>query len=410
VFLERTIRRNPALIRCAATLHQSGAIPPNTFLFDADAFAHNGRVLRDAADRESLKLYFMTKQHGRNPELFRRVIAPGARETVAVAMEDARILHRHGLGLGHVGNLVQTPRAELEKVVADYRPEVISVFSLAKAQQVDAAAARCDLVQPILLRVHGSDDVLFPGMEGGFPLDELPAQLPALQRLAHVRVVGITSFPVLKYDAPGATPVATPNLLALRDAREMLEAHGVAVEQVNAPGNTAANTMRFLRDAGATHVEPGSALTGSTTFHLYDDDLPEQPAMVYVSEVAHQWAERVYVYGGGFFIDDPPVPLREGFQRQALVGGDEDEILERRLEWEGIGARGGGSFAAIDYHGILRADRRSTAVGDTVVFGFRAQLFMTRAYVAVVEGLSANAPRLVGVWDWAAHRIGGGIE
>jgi predicted amino acid racemase len=410
VFLERTIRRNPALIRSAVKLHQAGAIPPNTFVFDADAFTRNGALLREAAEREGLRVYFMTKQHGRNPELFRRIVQPGARETVAVAMEDARALHRHGIGLGHIGNLVQTPRAELEKVIADYQPEVISVFTVAKAQQVDAAAAARGCVQPVLLRVHGSQDVLFPGMEGGFAIEELPGVLTALRRLEHVRVVGATTFPVLRYDAAGAKPLATPNLEALRSARELMEAHGITVEQVNAPGNTATNTMAFLREAGATHVEPGSALTASTTFHLYEDELPEQPAMIYVTEVSHEWAGRVYVYGGGFFIDDPPVPLREDFQRHALAGSDEDQIFERRLRWEGIGARGGGSFAAIDYHGLLAADGHKPEVGDTVVFGFRTQLFMTRAYVAVVEGLSRGAPRLVGVWDWAAHRIGGGVE
>jgi hypothetical protein len=32
-------------------------------------------------------------------------------------------------------------------------------------------------------------------------------------------------------------------------------------------------------------------------------------------------------------------------------------------------------------------------------------MFMTRANAAVVEGLSRGEPRLVGVWDWAAHPI-----
>jgi predicted amino acid racemase len=410
LFLERTRRRNPALIRAAVRLHQAGEIPANTFLFDADAFARNGARLREAAEREGLRLYFMTKQHGRNPELFRRVVRDGARETVAVAMEDARILHRHGLGLGHIGNLVQTPRGELDKVIGTYRPEVVSVFGHEKAEQVAAAATRCGTVQPVLLRVHGPDDVLFPGMEGGFRLDELAGAVARLQRLDGIRIAGVTSFPVLRYDVAGGTPAATPNLASLGAAREILEAAGVAVEQVNAPGNTAVNTMRFLREAGATHVEPGSSLTASTTFHLYDDDLPEEPAMVYVTEVAQTWAERTYVYGGGFFIDDPPVPMREGFVRKALAGSTEDEILEHELTWEGTGARGGGSFAAIDYHGILDAGARPARVGDTVVFGFRAQLFMTRAYVGVVEGLEQGDGRLVGVWDWASHRVGGGIE
>ncbi|HEX4751960.1 MAG TPA: alanine racemase [Solirubrobacterales bacterium] len=410
MFLRRTIARNPELIRAAVELHQAGAIPPNTFVFDADAFTANAAVLRAAAEREGLELYFMTKQHGRNPDLFGRIVRPGAHETVAVAMEDARILHRAGIALGHVGNLVQTPRGELEKVIGDYRPEVISVFTLEKARQVDAAAAARGVVQPVLLRVHGPDDILFPGMEGGFRLEDLGETLAALRGLENVRVAGVTSFPVLRYDAEGGTPVATPNLGTLSRARDRIESEGIEIEQVNAPGNTAAGTMAFLRGAGATHVEPGSALTASTTFHLYDDELPEQPAMVYLTEVAHRWAGKAYVYGGGFFVDDPPVPLREGFRREALVGASADDIFARRLRWEGIGPEGAGSFASIDYHGILSYDGPPPAVGESVVFGFRAQLFMTRAYVAVVEGLGRGVPRLVGVWDWAAHRIGGGVE
>jgi predicted amino acid racemase len=409
MFLERTKRRNPGLIRAAVALHQAGAIPANTFVFDADAFEANGKLLRGAAEDAGLRMYFMTKQHGRNPELFRRVVREGARETVAVAMEDARILHRHGLAVGHMGNLVQVPRPELEKVVATYRPEVISVFSVEKARQIDEAARRAGGHQPLLLRVHSREDVFFPGMEGGFYLEDLPAALAAIRRLEHVRPVGITTFPVLRYDAAGDAPAGTPNLEALKRAADVFEREGVEVEQVNAPGNTACNVMAFLRDAGATHVEPGSSLTASTTFHLYRDDLPEQPAMVYLTEVAQTWDERAYVYGGGFFIDDPPVPLRESFRRTALVGSSADDIFDRELAWEGIGARGGGSFAAIDYHGILEgAD--DVSVGDSVVFGFRSQLFMTRAYAAVVEGCASDRPRLVGVWDWASHRVGGGME
>jgi predicted amino acid racemase len=409
MFLNRTRDQNPALIQTAAALHQEGAIPPNTYLFDADAFEANGRAIREAADREGLGLYFKTKQHGRNPELFRRIVAPGARETVSVAMEDARILHRHGIGLGHIGNLVQTPLHELPKVVGTYRPEVMSVFTVAKAEQIGAAARTAGRVQPVLMRVHSRDDVLFPGMEGGFYLDELEAAAAQVAAVDGVELVGVTSFPVLRYDSNGARPRATPNLESQGAAREVLERMGIEVRQVNAAGNTAAITMQTLRSYGATHVEPGSALTGMGTFHLYDHGLVERPALVYVTEVAHVWDGLVYVYGGGFFVDDPPVPLREGFRRKALVGRGPDDILERELTWRGIGARGGGSFAAIDYHGILEQDV-PVEVGDTVIFAFRPQMFMTRAYQGVVEGISQGSPRLVGVWDWATHRVGGGVE
>ncbi len=409
MFLDRIRRRNPNLIRVAVALHQSGAIPANTFVFDADAFERNGRIIRDAAEANGLRLYFMTKQHGRNPELFRRVVHAGAKETVAVNAEDARILHRHGIALGHIGNLVQVPTQEIPKIIATYRPEVISVFSVEKARQLSSAASALGLCQQILLRVHAPGDVLFPGMEGGFLLEDLPSIAGEIQQLPGVEIVGVTTFPALHYDQAGAAADPTPNLETLIRARDLLSSLGIVVTQVNAPGQNTSSTMELLAQRGATHVEPGSALTGTCTYHLYDDGLPEEPAMIYVTEVAHVWAGRAYVFGGGFFIDDPPIPGHDSFQRYALAGVDPDQVLERRVKWAGIGATGGGTFAAIDYHGILDTEQHSLSVGDTVVFGFRSQLFLTRAYSAVIEGIPAR-PRLVGVWDSAGHRVGGGVE
>jgi predicted amino acid racemase len=410
MFLNRTIKRNPELIKAGVALHQGGLIPPNTYVFDADTFTKNGQMIRQEAEANNLQLYFMTKQHGRNPELFRRIIKPGAKETVSVSMEDARILHRNGIGLGHIGNLVQTPHFELGKVIGTYRPEVITVFSVEKARQISEHAQRLRFKQSILLRVHSRQDTLFPGMEGGFYLDELPAVIKEIYKLPGVEIAGVTSFPALAYNQDGTEPVATPNLFSLLEAKELLRKEGIEIWQVNAPGNTACNTMSFLAKHGVTHVEPGSALTGSSTFHLFDENLKEEPAMVYVSEISHTWNEQIYVYGGGFFIDDPPVSTRDQFIRKALVGNKPDHILDKELIWKGVGARGGGSFASIDYHGILDRNGQDCTVGDTVVFGFRTQMFMTRAYTAVVEGLSTGTPRLVGVWDWAGHRVGGGLE
>jgi predicted amino acid racemase len=410
MFLERTRKRNPELIKVATQLHQAGDIPPNTYVFDADAFTKNGQALRQEAQAHNLKLYFMTKQHGRNPELFRRIIKPGAKETVSVNMECARILHKHGIGLGHIGNLVQTPRAELRKIIGTYRPEVITVFSVEKAQQISEAAISFGIKQSILLRVHSKQDILFPGMEGGFYIDELSEAARMIRKLPGVVIAGVSTFPALAYNKDGAEPVATPNLRALIDGRDLLDGLGIQIWQINAPGNTACNTMSYLAQNGVTHVEPGSALTAHSTFHLYQDDLLEQPAMVYVTEISHKWDNQIYVYGGGFFVDDPPVSLRDNFVRKALVGNTPEKVLEQELIWKGIGARGGGSFAAIDYHGLLENQGHPCSIGDTVVFGFRTQMFMTRAYSAVVEGLSSHTPRLVGIWDWAGHRVGGGIE
>jgi predicted amino acid racemase len=410
MLLDKTKRQNPRLITTALELHRSGLIPPNTFVFDADTFVSNANAIRKRAEEYQMKLYFMSKQHGRNPELFRRITRPGKKETVSVNMECSRILHKHGIGLGHMGNLVQVSSYELDKIIGTYEPEVITVFSVEKAAQINVAAAKYGKVQNILLRVHTKEDTFFPGMEGGFYIEDLKAAAKKISLFENVSIAGVTSFPVLAYNQNGAVPIPTNNLTALVKAREILEDMGISCWQVNAPGNNSYCTIEFLSKYGVTHIEPGSALTGSCTYHLFDDSLPEKPAMVYVTEVSHKWDDKIYVMGGGFFVDDPPMPLSKGFQHMALTGTNSDEILNHGLKWLGTGASLGGGFARIDYHGILDANGCECKVGDTVIFGFRSQLFMTRSYSAVVENISNGAPRLAGIWDWAGNRVGGGLE
>ncbi len=51
--------------------------------------------------------------------------------------------------------------------------------------------------------------------------------------------------------------------------------------------------------------------------------------------------------------------------------------------------------AAIDYYGMIDASRPAAPrAGDTVVFGFRGQAFVTRAYVVGIEGVSIREPRV----------------
>ena len=58
----------------------------------------------------------------------------------------------------------------------------------------------------------------------------------------------------------------------------------------------------------------------------------------------------------------------------------------------------------IDYHGVL-ASRTGLAIGDTVIFGFRTQMQMTRSYVAVVQGVQSGSPSLAGLFDHAGTMI-----
>src|SRR5690242_20185551 len=113
MFLKSLRRRNPALIEQAIALHQTDRLPANTYVIDLDAVVDNARAIRTAADRLGLKVFAMTKQMGRNPSFCRAVAAGGIDKAVTVDMECVRACHRAGMGIGHVGHLVQIPRAEV---------------------------------------------------------------------------------------------------------------------------------------------------------------------------------------------------------------------------------------------------------------------------------------------------------
>ncbi|GAB2963560.1 alanine racemase [Amycolatopsis acidiphila] len=401
MFLELLERRNPGLLRAAGDLALRRRIPPNTFVLDVDAIAANGAAIRAEAERLGLSLYFMTKQIGRNPLVTAALTGEGGRETVAVDIADANALTGNGFGLGHIGNLVQVPSIDIPRIVA-LEPEVISVFSLDKARQIAEEAARQGRVQGLLLRVADPDrDTYLPGMDGGILLAELEPTARAIAALPGVRIDGVTTFPALAY-SEAAEPRPTGNFETLLKARDILTGIGIEVRQVNAPGNTSAYTLATQARLGATHVEPGHGFLGTTPFHL-KQDLPEIPAACYVTEVAHHVGDRAYVYGGGFFVDDP-VWLDPGFRRKVMVGGTAGELAEHREEFFGAGAGETGGFGGIDYYGFISGTPRTVPVGATVVMGFRMQSFVTRANIAVVGG-AAGEPRLLGVFDQMGNRL-----
>jgi predicted amino acid racemase len=288
-------------------------------------------------------------------------------------------------------------------VVGELRPEVISVFSVAKAAQIATVSRAAGREQALLLRVADpSRDVYLPGMEGGIPLDELPQAARQISRLDGVRIEGVTTFPALSY-RDIHEPRATPNFETLLKARDMLAAEGIQISQLNAPGNTCVYTMEMQARMGATHVEPGHGALGTTPFHIYVEGQPERPSYCYVTEVAHHVGGRAYVYGGGFFVDDPAWSAPD-FQRFALVGQSVDELMQHREAFVGAGSGTSGSFGGIDYYGFLDADAQRAPVGATVIFGFRMQSFVTRAKIAVIRNVQSQ-PELVGIWDENGHPL-----
>jgi predicted amino acid racemase len=385
VFLDVLRRRNPGLIDAAVTLHQQGRLPAGTFVLDLDALTHNARVISEEAARLNLTTFAMTKQIGRNPDALRALISGGIECSVAVDMTCARQTTRAGMRLGHVGHLVQVPRAEAGAAAA-LAPANWTVFSMEKAREAAAASAALGRDQALLARVHAARDEFYSGHEGGFPAEEILAVADELDALDGAHFAGVTTFPALLFDPQTRRVRRTRNLDTLERVAQELRDAGRTELRVNGPGTTSSAALAALAAAGVTQVEPGHALTGTTPWHAVED-LPEVPAMCYLSEVSHLYAGRAYCFGGGMYID----PVFPPYQVRAVVGREAGAttVLDATLP----------PPAAIDYYGQLAVPAGSpVATGDSVVFGFRAQAFVTRAYTAGITGVRTGEPQVAGIW------------
>ena len=61
--------------------------------------------------------------------------------------------------------------------------------------------------------------------------------------------------------------------------------------------------------------------------------------------------------------------------------------------------------AMIDYYGQLHPEpHHRAAVGDTVIFGFRAQAFFARAHIVPIAGVGSGRPEAKGVWTADGRR------
>ncbi|MZD03753.1 YhfX family PLP-dependent enzyme [Streptomyces sp. SID5785] len=381
MFLDSLLTRNPELVDAAAGLHRSGAIPPDTYVMDLDAVEANASLLAAEAGRLGLTLWFVVKQLGRNPELI-RAVARHIPRYAAIDAPEARTLHAAGARAGNLGHLVQIPRRALPEMLA-WQPETVTVFDLANARAVSEAATGLGRVQDVLVRLEGADGFVYPGQEGGVPLAALDDFAAELERLPGVRIAGVTAFPCVLCDPVTGAPAPTPSFEVALKARQVLAARGHTDLKLSAPSATSMASLPLLAELGATHGEPGHCLTGTTPLHARDTTQPEKPAYVYVTEVAHTLADgRPAVFGGGFYA------------RSHITSA----LLPR------TGLRLGVRHAPpenIDYYRLLDAPPRGGDVrlGDTALFAFRTQIFVTRSTVAVVAGLSDGAPRLLGLYD-----------
>ena len=266
----------------------------------------------------------------------------------------------------------------------DLEPEVITVFGVEKARQISQAAQCLNKEAHLLLRVITENDFIYHGQEGGIYLDNLIRVASTIQQLPNIRIAGVTSFPCLQLDEFDHTLKPTQNFYTILQAAQILHQRlGVEVEQINAPGNTCVESIPLLSKMGATHGEPGHALTGTSYLNTQLHE-PETPAMVYLSEVSHLDRDRICVFGGG--------ARQRARIYGALVGSSRQQMTKTSVMSI--------EPTAIDYYISLNTPEHSTiAVGDSVIMAGRAQIFVSRAYVAVVQGIQSGKPVFLGLYD-----------
>lgn len=394
MFLELLLERNPAFVEAAIALHRDGRIPSNSYVVDLDTVTRNARAIGAAAAQRNLTVFAMTKQVGRVPPFIEAIRDGGIDACVAVDVADARAVHAAGARLGHVGHLVQVPQGDAAEV-AGMAPDYWTVFSDDKAREAAAASAARGREQALLARLYADGDRFYRGHGGGFAAEDVVAVAERLSQLEGARFAGITTFPAALIDHDARRVVATPNLATLERAADRLRSAGHDRLEVNAAGTTSTAMLDLLADAGATQIEPGHGLTGTTPLHVYDRTLPERPAVLYLTEVSHQHAGEAYCFGGGMYID----PVFGDYATQALVASgptsDAAGLLPIELP----------PPAAIDYYGMIDTGRRTVSTGDTVILGFRIQAFVTRASVTSIAGVAAGRPEVVGIHDTSGRPI-----
>lgn len=387
MFLYQVLNRNEKLIEAAVKLHQAHKIPANCYLLDVDTIVENTMKMAEICHRKNMKLFPMTKQIGRNPAVMRALKETGADGFVCVDMADARRVHEAGMKIGHLGHLVQVPAGETAAAV-EMEPEYWTVFSMEKAKAISNALPE-GRTQKVMARIYSEGDTYYTGHEGGFPAEDIVEVAKALDSYKGLKFAGITSFPTQLFNLKNMAVEHTHNYETLFKAKKELEKAGFENIEINAPGTTSSHLFEEMASRGVTQVEPGHGLTGTTPLHAFKE-LAERPAMVYVSEVCHFYKNRAYCYGGGMYID----PVFDPYTVKACVGHLPDETKNNLITCDIPDP------AAIDYYGIFKeVERERIHQGDTVVFGFRAQAFVTRAYVVPVTGISKDKPIVEGIYD-----------
>lgn len=383
MFLNKTQKRNEKLIDESVRLHQNGIILPDTYVVDVDTFCDNAKKILNLANQKKIQLYFMLKQLGRNPYLAKKLVEIGYHGAVVVDFKEAKLMMDNQIPIANVGHLVQTPKAMIKKLV-EYNCEYFTVYSLDKIKEINQAAQKLNRVQKIMLRVVENNDLIYSGQYAGFSLSEIKELEGNIKKLENVEIAGVTSFPCFIYNSDRKTIEETNNLNTILTAKKILETLGYKNLNINAPSTTSIETIELMSKYPITSGEPGHGLTGSVPMAA-TRDIEELPCVVYLSEVSHNFKNKGYFYGGGYY--------RRGHARKALVVDRNNnkktlEVIPPEMD-------------SIDYYFGLNEE---AIVSSTVVMAFRFQIFVTRSTVCLIENIKNN-PVIVGLYSSLGEKI-----
>ena len=395
MFLEVLERRNPEFVKAVIELHQKGELKPNTFVIDLDVVTENVKIIKEKAVKYDLDIYWMTKQINRNPIILKLLAEVNSPKLIAVDIEGARIIADNGGVVGHIGHLCNVPKHDIPWVL-DLKPEIITVYSVQKAQDIANVAKQKGIIQDLMLRVVDDDNFFYPGQTGGTHIKDLLDVAIQIQKMDGVRLAGITNFPAMLYDADKKQVLPCNNMRTIFDAVKLIkEKTDINIIQINTPGTTSTEIIEPLAKAGATHIEPGHGMTGTTPISVVKD-LPERPAILYLTEVSHVMGNTAYIFGGGMWVD----PVFPSYQMIGLVHRDPNAIFTQKVKAKFA------PYELIDYYGDLMPESdQDVRINDAVIFGYRPQVFVTRSYTAILTGVQTGHPKVIGTFDRTAHQI-----
>ena len=260
-----------------------------------------------------------------------------------------------------------------------YAPLIDEAIAYAKAQSADKAQQLIDAEDKLAVNIGLEILKIVPGristeVDARLSYDTQATVEKARKLIALYNAAGISNDRILIKIASTWQGIR---------AAEILEKEGIQ-SILNMPSATCSVTIPEIRKLGGHQGEPGHALTGTTPLHAVLD-LPEIPALVYVSEISHNLDGHSYFYGGGYY-------RRGHFENVEVVNGDNvvfDTVLPLKDE-------------SIDYYIETKNEH---PVGGTVIGSFRTQIFVTRSDLAIVSGLQSGKPHLVGIYDSLGNKV-----